>query len=81
MGLYSTFTDQQLLAEIKEYQGAIKAVAIGGGVGVVAGEGRRVEFVTGNVGAARTELRELVHEAVSRGLMNSSGGAIAVEIG
>lgn len=81
MGLYSTMTDQELLAEIKQYRDALKAVAIGGGVGVVASEGRRVEYVQGNSGEARLALRELLVEAQNRGLIERTGGAIAVEIG
>src|SRR3546814_8459444 len=78
MGLYSTMTDQELLAEIKQYRDALKAVAIGGGVGVVAGEGRRVEYVQGNSGEARLALRELLVEAQNRRLIERTGGAIAV---
>ena len=81
MGLYATMTDQELLAEIKEYQAALKATAIGGGVGVIAGEGRRVEIVQSNTGEARLALRELLNEAANRGLIDRQGGAIAVEIG
>lgn len=81
MGLYSTMTDQELLAEIKQYRDAIKATALGGGVGVIAGEGRRVEIVQSNMSEARLALRELLVEAENRGLIDGSGGAIAVEIG
>lgn len=79
---YEHLTDEQLLAEIEEYRAAIKKVAIGGGVGVVAGEGRRVEYVQSNLEAARLALRELYTEAALRGLTTGeSGGAIPVEIG
>lgn len=79
---YEHLTDEQLTAEIREYQAAIKAVGIGGGVGVVAGEGRRVEYVASNLDAARLALRELFTEADMRGIgSGSGGGAIAVEIG
>ena len=82
MRLYADLTDEQLSAEISEYRAAIKAVAVGGGVGVVAGEGRRVEYVAGNVIEARTALRDLLAEARIRGLpIADGGGAIPVEIG
>lgn len=83
MRLYADLTDEQLLAEISEYRGAIKQVAMGGGVGVVAGEGRRIEYTSGNVGEARTALRDLLAEAYLRGMAigGDGGGAIPVEIG
>lgn len=79
----TTMTDEQLLAEIKEYQAALKSRAMGGGVAVVAGEGRRVEYVGSDIALLQTALRDLITEAKSRGLIcdNGSGGAIAVEIG
>ena len=82
MRLYADLTDEALLAEIAEYRAAIKKVAMGGNVGVVAGEGRRIEYTAGNIEAARLELRELFAEAADRGLaVGSGGGAIPVEIG
>jgi len=79
---YADLTDEQLVAEIAEYRAAIKKAAIGGGVGVVAGEGRRIEYTAGNVGEARRELRELYTEATERGLPVGDGaGATPVEIG
>lgn len=83
MRLYADLTDDELSAEISEYRAAIKKVATGGGIAVVAGEGRRVEYVSGNVGEARTALRDLLAEASYRGLpiAGTGGGAIPVEIG
>lgn len=82
MRLYADLTDEQLSAEISEYSGAIKKIALGGGIAVVAGEGRRVEYASGNVGEARTALRDLLAEARIRGLsIADGGGAIPVEIG
>lgn len=79
---YEHLTDEQLLAEIAEYRAAVKKVALGGEVGVVAGEGRRVEFVASNLDAARLELRELYAEAAYRNIgSGEGGGAIPVEIG
>ena len=79
---YEHLTDEQLLAEIADYRGAIKKIAMGESVAVVAGEGRRMEFVASNVDVARTELRELYLEAQIRGLSSGeTGGAIPVEIG
>jgi diaminopimelate decarboxylase len=82
MRLYADLTDEQLSAEISEYRAAIKKVALGGGIGVVAGEGRRIEYAEGNVNEARTALRDLLAEAAYRGLeIGEGGGAIPVEIG
>lgn len=81
MGIYTSLTDEDLEAEISEYRGAIKKAAMGG-VGKVAGEGRMIEYVAGNLGDARLALRELYAEASRRGLnFGDRGGAIAVEIG
>lgn len=81
MGLYGSLTDEELKAEIAEYRAAIKKAAMGG-VGVVAGEGRRLEYTAGNMSIARTELRELLTEAAARGMeIGEGGGAIPVEIG
>lgn len=77
------FTDDELIAEIKAYIAAKREVALGGGVGVVAGEGRRVEFTRANAKDIDVALREMAYEARERGL--SIGGdadsAILVEIG
>lgn len=82
MRIYAGLTDEQLEAEIAEYAAAIKKVTMGG-IGKVAGEGRMIEYLPGNVGDARLALRELYSEAASRGLAISAntGGAIPVEIG
>lgn len=81
-GLYASLTDEQLEAEILEYRGVIAKTAKNG-IGVIAGEGRRIEYTTGNLQAARTELRNLLTEARRRGLAigDGSGSGIAVEIG
>lgn len=82
MGRYSGETEEWLLAEIAQYREAIKTATIGGGVGVVAGEGRRVEFVSCNAGEARKELRELEAELARRpGYEDRRSWAIPVEIG
>lgn len=74
-------TDEALLAEIAAYRGAIREVATTN-VGVIAGEGRRVEFTKSNVTVAQTALRELLFIARQRGLaIGGSGAALSVEIG
>lgn len=78
------FTDEQLVAEIKAYAAARRKVA-NGGVAVIAGEGRRVEFapVDDQIKQLDRDLRSMLFEARQRGL--SIGGdpqtAIAVETG
>jgi hypothetical protein len=79
----SIWTDEALIAEIKQYQAAKKEAALGGGVGKVQGEGRLVEFTRANSSEIDLALRELYAEMRRRGLGASQGygGAIAVEIG
>jgi hypothetical protein len=81
MGIYTSLSDEDLANEIAEYRAAVKKASLGG-VGKVAGEGRMIEYVQGNIGDARLALRELYAEAARRGLdTGPSGSAIAVEIG
>lgn len=83
MGRFSDLSVEQLQTEIADYRAAIKAVSAGGGVGVVAAEGRRVEYVGPNVDHARRELRDLLAELARRpGFEDRKGtGAIELEIG
>lgn len=79
---YADLTDDELTAEIKQYRDARKEALFGGGVGVIAGEGRRIEYTKTSVGGLDQELRLLYYEARARGLpIGGTGGAIAVEIG
>lgn len=86
MNLYGPafFTDDALIAEIKEYAKARKQVATNN-IAVIASEGRRLEF-TSNKSSRDVldgDLRAMLFEARQRGL--EIGGepstAIAVEIG
>lgn len=78
------FTDEQLVEEIKQYAAARRDVATGG-VGVIAGEGRRVEFAPtpDRIRVLNSDLRSMLYEARQRNL--PIGGdpnyAIAVETG
>ena len=67
MGLYSQMTDQELADKISKYMAAIEEAELGGGVGVVAGEGRRMEFTSANLDAAKRTLDALVLERDRRG--------------
>lgn len=79
-GPYSDLTVEQLIAEIAEYRTAIKE-AIKGGVGVVAAEGRRIEYTRYDTRGARLELRELEAELARRpGYEDRTAWAIGVEI-
>lgn len=82
IGLYAKLSNEQLEAKIEEFHAAIQKTSMNG-VGVIAGEGRRIEYTSANLGAARTELRMLLTEARSRGMTigDGSGTGIAVEIG
>lgn len=74
-------TDAALLAEIAAFRAAIRKAAMNG-VGVVQGEGRRIEFTSSNVAIAQGELRELLRVARDRGMaIGGTGGGIGVEIG
>ncbi|MET0373960.1 MAG: hypothetical protein ABW128_06845 [Rhizorhabdus sp.] len=78
---YINMTDDELTAEITATFAARKT-AIGGGVAVVAGEGRRIEYTRSNLSGLDRTLRDLGFEARKRGLpIGGIGGAIAVEIG
>jgi len=79
---YADLTDELLIAEIEQYRAARKEAMFGGGVGVIAGEGRRIEYTKTSIRGLDEELRVLYYEARQRGLpIGGSGGAIAVEIG
>lgn len=75
------YDDAALLAEFSSYRAARKT-ALSGGIAVIAGEGRRLEYAPTQYGEIDRELREIACEARARGLSwGGSGGAIAVEIG
>lgn len=75
------FTDEQLRDEWREYRAVRKKLAKGD-VAVIAGEGRRLEFVPGQIGTVDLELREIGVEARLRGLdWAGDASAIMVEVG
>jgi hypothetical protein len=75
------FDDAALTAEIQAYVAARRTLAQGGGVAVIAGDNRRVEYVGSNIGDLDQELRNLQFEARKRGLAigGCAGGSIGVE--
>lgn len=77
-GLY---TNDELIALIKEAVKAKRDLAGGKGVGVIAGEGRRVEFVQANRSELDADIGEMMYEARQRGLPigGQPESAIAVE--
>jgi ribonuclease HI len=76
---YINLTDDELILEINEHFAAKKKIATGG-IAVIAGEGRRVEYTAGSTQALTDNLRMLEYEARQRGLeIAGEGGAIAVE--
>lgn len=78
---YIDYTDEQLIAEINATLAARKT-AISGGVAVVAGEGRRIEYTRANLTGLEQTLRDLGYEARQRGLpIGGTGGALTVRIG
>lgn len=83
MSPYKNLTDQQLLDKIAQFQAAYEELALGDGIAVIAGEGRRLEYTKRDGRAISNILRECYAEAQSRGLSgyDSRGGAIPVRIG
>lgn len=78
--MYDHLNDAQLQCEIEEYRKAIREATLTS-VSVIAGEGRRLEFVgASGINTMKTELRNLVAEK-NRRSGNRGGGSLAVEIG
>jgi hypothetical protein len=83
MGAYSDpdqWTETSLRAELAEWRAARKT-AIMGGIAVIAGEGRRLEYSRAQLPAIDCEIKEILAEMRRRGLIAGNIGAIAVEIG
>ncbi|MBX9814069.1 MAG: hypothetical protein K2X76_05145 [Sphingomonas sp.] len=75
------FNDDQLKTEFLSYRTA-KRQALSGQIAVVAGEGRRIEYVPAQIGSIDAELRAIDAEARMRGLAwAGDASAITVEIG
>lgn len=75
------YDDAALLAEFQSYRAARKS-ALAGQIAVIAGEGRRIEYVPTQIGEIDRELREIGVEARARGLSwAGDNSAISVEIG
>ena len=76
---YLNFTDDELVAEITALFAARRKIATGG-IAVIAGEGRRVEYTPGSAVALNEDMRLAEYEARQRGLeIAGPGGAITVE--
>lgn len=69
--MYADLTDEELDAKIIELRGKLETVA-GGGVSVIAGEGRRKEFARGN----STDLKRLYQDAVNEREKRQNGGTL-----
>lgn len=67
------FDDDALVVEIKAMVAARREVLHGSGVGVIAGDNRRVEFVRANIDKLNSELKSILFEARSRGLPIGDG--------
>lgn len=75
------YDDAALLNEFQALRSARRA-ALSGQIAVIAGEGRRIEYVPAQVGEIDRELREIGVEARARGLSwAGDASAISVEIG
>ena len=84
MGIYSSLTDEELTAEILEYQAARKAIIMGGdgGVGTVkriTDGDRTIEYTSANLGALNSELSALLAEQARR-TSPSGGTGRAIEV-
>ena len=82
MADYRGLSDAELAGKITRYETAIEKIDLGGDVAVIAGEGRRMEIVQANAGAARNTLEDLYCERARRqpGLFPRRGRAIGVRI-
>jgi hypothetical protein len=74
---YSGLTCEQLDKKIAELMSASEQLALGGGIAVVAGEGRRVEYTRGQSNGADKLLKEAICERDWRA-GHVTGGAIGV---
>jgi len=70
--MYDDLDDAALAAKIIELRDKIEAVAAGGTVAVIAGEGRRKEFTPSSIAA----LRQLYTEACNARERRSNGGRL-----
>lgn len=66
MGRYSDLSDEALAAKITTFTEKLEEVAIGGDVAVIVSDGRRMELVRGNTGAAERILEMLLDEREKR---------------
>lgn len=66
MARYSDLTDEELQGKITSFRNALEELALGGGVSVVAGEGRRMEFTRSNIKDCERLLEALEAEWDSR---------------
>lgn len=82
MADYRGLSDDDLRAKITRYEAAIEEIDLGGGVAVIAGEGRRMEYVQANASKARETLEDLYYERSRRWPADypRQGRAIAVRI-
>ncbi len=71
--------DQELAALIVELRTGLKEAMLGGGVAVVAGEGRRLEYTRANIDDLKRELTAALREKGRRDPDFDVAGAIAVE--
>jgi len=83
MPSYRDLTDQELTDKIAKYRAAIEEIDLDGATSVIAGEGRRQEFVRSNASHLRTTLDELQCEQRRRApydCENPRGRALGVVI-
>ncbi len=82
--IYSSYTDEELAAEIAAFRAARRAVLMGSGDGVgavkrVSDDFRTLEYTSANLGDLDRELRALLAEQERRLGGRGSGRAILVE--
>lgn len=71
--------DVELRALVTELRSGVKEAMIGGGVAVIAGEGRRMEYTRANLKDLKAELAAAQRELARRDPNYDAGGALAVE--
>jgi hypothetical protein len=73
-------TGEELDALIAELRDAYKAAMLGGGVGSVQGEGRKIEYTRANISNLRAELRAALREKERQDPNYEGGNALMVEL-
>lgn len=73
MRIYSSLTTEQLDAKISDLTGKLEGLQSGGGIAVIQGEGRRMEYTRGNSAGLQDLLKLALAERDRRAGTNPYG--------